>query len=261
MDINKAKDTIRKLLNLANDSGASQGEIDNAMRFAAKLLEQHQLSEEDLGAVDEKLMDLERKACTRAGATTGGSKVTEFEYNLAHFVCKLVGGVKYHTGKSVPWRENGVVKLLRNGDVWTRGQFIFYGIEEDVQIATELFAECLLTICTMAKLKWGGVYRGPGRSYCEGFVTSLLMQLDIDQQKQLKASTGTAFMVIESRKEIVAKKLEIAKAFLATTGVRLRKNTYSGGGKGFDSDAYQEGRSDGERYNPSAERRKKLSNG
>lgn len=33
--------------------------------------------------------------------------------------------------------------------------------------------ESLLAVATMSQLRWGGVARGPGGSYCQGFVTGL----------------------------------------------------------------------------------------
>ena len=38
MDINKVKDTIRKLLNTAGNEAASEGEIENAVKSARNLM-------------------------------------------------------------------------------------------------------------------------------------------------------------------------------------------------------------------------------
>jgi len=52
MALDNVKDTIRKLLNLAENDGAADGEIDNALRFARRLMHQHHLSEEDIDRSD-----------------------------------------------------------------------------------------------------------------------------------------------------------------------------------------------------------------
>lgn len=51
METTKSKqvlDKIRKLLSLANDPSASQGEVENAMKMANTLMQKHQLSGEDV---------------------------------------------------------------------------------------------------------------------------------------------------------------------------------------------------------------------
>jgi len=48
MDTTRIKEKIRKLLNLAEDDGAMEGEINNALNFARRLMLQHNISEEDI---------------------------------------------------------------------------------------------------------------------------------------------------------------------------------------------------------------------
>lgn len=49
MDIEAVKSRVRKLMALANDGQASDGEISNAMRMAAALIDQHRLDAAALG--------------------------------------------------------------------------------------------------------------------------------------------------------------------------------------------------------------------
>jgi hypothetical protein len=267
MDIEKVKDTIRKLLNLANNEGAAEGEIANAMRFAARLMEQHQLSEEDVSKVDEKLLDLEHAEMAQQSFFAHGEaeSIQQWVSSAANFACSFVGGVKWYYQSAVPVRdENGILKLKRTGSPIRRTKMTFYGIAEDVEIAHQVYDELCMTIMAVARLRFGVVYRGSGRSYCEGFMAGLWNKWynDQDQQRKLAhqpTSGSTALMVIDARKEIVARKEQLAKDWLSTK-VKLGKGRSSRSQRDVDYDAYGTGKSDGSKYSASGSRRKKLTN-
>jgi hypothetical protein len=258
MDIDKVKDTIRKLLNLANNDAATEGEVNNAMRFAARLMEQHQLSEEDvkLNKTDEKLLDLENQTFAELSGWMGGNKFCHWESEAASFACAFVGGVKWYYVEKVRYKVNGIQKLFFDGKPMTKTKVTFYGIEEDVQLAFAVYNELIMTIAAMAKLKWGGVYRGPGRNYCEGFMDGLFGKWydDQDTQKKIaKTSSSTALMVIDNRKLVVQRKAELATQWLEKRGMKLRsaskQQSYT---NEYHAEARQEGRTDGQRYTSGA---------
>jgi hypothetical protein len=262
MDVERAKATIRKLLNLANDESAAKGEIENAMRFAARLMEQHQLSDDDLSEVDSLLFDLERAEMLQQSQQLGGAKVSAWEQHAASFVCKLVGGVEHYADEPVVVRNPaGIVQLDDNGRPLMRSVIWFYGIAEDVEIARQVFAEVIVTIAAMARLKWGGVYRGDGREYCEGFVDGLHTQLRddaVETRRIAQQAGGTALLAMESRQAIVEKKRTLAQNWLRNTcGVKLSSRSF-GGASYCNDNARQDGHRDGERHAPNSERRRKL---
>jgi hypothetical protein len=262
MDIDKVKSNIRAMLNLANDSAASEGEINNAMRFVKKLMEEHQLSDADLTEVDDVLLNLERAEMASQKIYFNGAKLSEWESSAAGFACALVGGVKYYVTGRVPYRVNGILQHFPDGVAMKRPQVAFYGIAEDVEIARQIFAELTLTIASMAKLKWGGVFRKDGREYCEGFVSGLWSKYHEDnnsQKKLAQQSTGTALVAIENRGLVVNKKQELATKYLEEgLGIKLKGSISFSGNKQYSSEARQEGRSDGSKHNASVERRRKL---
>ena len=277
MDIDKVKSNIRAMLNLANDPAAAKGEIDNAMRFVTKLMDQHQLSDEDLSEVDDKLLELERKEMGKQSAYFNGCKLSEWESSAARLCCDLVGGVKYYVTHKQVYRVNGIVQLhpismfkgqQRGGNPITKPTVVFYGIAEDVEIARQIFAELTMTIASMAKLKWGGVFRKDGREYCEGFVSGMWDKLWKERKEQdntaklsnTATTKSTALVAIESRGLIVQKKTELAQSYLeGTLGIKLSKGGGFSGIKQRNSDAREEGRNDGKSHSVSSERRRKLS--
>lgn len=259
MDLDKVKDTIARLLNLAGNEAAAQGEIDNAMRFAAKLMEQHQLTEEDviLNRTEEKILDLENQTFTELGGYMGGNKFCHWESDAASFACAFVGGVKWFYNEGVPYKVNGIQQF--HTGKWahqrqTRTKVTFYGIQEDVEMAFAVYNELIMTIATMSKLKWNGVYRGPGRSYCEGFMRGIWSKYYDDQNSQLKlakrtTSNSTALVVIDNRKLVVKRKEELATQWIEKHR-KLNTASKQRGGSTFH-DAMDEGRNDGRNYNAS----------
>lgn len=256
MDLEKVKDTINKLLNLAENDAAAKGEVENAMRFAARLMEQHQLTEEDvrLNRVDEKILDLENQTFAELSGYMGGNKFCHWESDAASFACAFVGGVKWYYVEGVPYRINGILQYHTGkwaGQSQTRTRVTFYGIQEDVEMAFEVYNQLIMVIASMAKLKWGGVYRGPGRNYCEGFVKGIWSKWysDQDSQKKLaKASTSTALVVIDSRQLVVKRKEELATQWLEKSNKKLKSATKNRAGS-FNAEAQLDGRNDGHSYN------------
>lgn len=188
----RIKSRVRKLLNLANDQSAAEGEIENALRYARALMDQHHLDEADL---DEEVRE-ERMA--QMIATCGGSKMSAWESALAHAIVKVIG-FGWYVGK-------------------------------------EMFEEVGKTIATMARLKWGGVYRGPGRSYCEGFAYELLNRVSREIREQRTSEC----------KALVHQKANLARTWLREeAGVRLRSRGGGGDGGQHHHDAFGDGRRDG----------------
>jgi hypothetical protein len=264
MNIERAKATIRQLLNLAGDGAAAQGEIDNAMRFAAKLMEQHQLRDEDLSEADDVIINLERAEMGSASQATGTTTLATWEGQAAMFVCQLVGGVKcYREHASVVRNAAGIVQMDAKGNPLVRPKITFYGVAEDVEIARQVYGELLVTIAAMARLKWGGVYRGDGREYCDGFVSGLMSQLKNDraEAKQLASTSGgTALVAIETRGAIVERKEAMADDWIKKTfGVKLGAGRRGGGGRThYNGNARADGRNDGAKHSPNTDRHKKL---
>ena len=91
--IDKAKDTIRKLLDLAADDAAAENEIENAIRFARKLMDKHNLSEDDLPQADERIIDMEKEACAELFSQTGYAQWADWHKELSCVVCRIVPGV------------------------------------------------------------------------------------------------------------------------------------------------------------------------
>ena len=152
--------------------------------------------------------------------------------------------------------------LGKNGRPKKAAGVTFYGIAEEVELAIDLFNELRTTIAAMSKLRFGGVYRGDGREYCEGFVGGLFTKIKQEEKRRLEDATrdgGRALVLVQKAGELVAIKQDAAKDWLAKTHkIRLRKQSFSSGATHHNADARSQGRSDGKAHNTSAGRKLKL---
>lgn len=255
------KARIRKLLQLAENDAATDGEISNAIAFAQRLMAEHHLSEEQVKEGDPVNLhavqaDLEKLTMLRLAAFGQGEKLASWEVTLSMFVSKLVGGVGvYGSGARTVRTATGTIMFDSRGRSMVRSTVTFYGADEDVRLAQQLYVDIATTIAAMARLKFGGAFRGEGRSYGDGFVAGL----------QTKLREATAASAAESKSlaircdAIVKAKVEHANKWLKQQGVTLSSRGHGSGS--FHPSAFSAGKQDGLAADISAKRTTKLAAG
>lgn len=262
------KQQIRKILSIANDDSASEQEVENALAIAARLMDKHHLSEEDL---EESPQDQERDARTapktKQSAHGNNVRMPMWEKQLARVVATIVGGVGYYCHSSaLLTTQSGLAIRDHRGNQMKASTVVFYGITEDVETAVQLWNELRLAISALARLRYGSVARGDGAAYAEGFVSGLESkhkQQAADEKYQARITeqqTGSRGVELICRRDaLILKKHELAKEWLASPeggGVKLGKTTSSG--SNGDQNARGQGYSDGGKYNATATRTRKL---
>ena len=80
--LGSVKDNIRAMLRLAANDAAAQGEIDNALMFAKRLMNKHNLEECDLNEDDTIAFDAETAEWDRQKAEVGGATMSTWESSL-----------------------------------------------------------------------------------------------------------------------------------------------------------------------------------
>jgi len=264
--VDAVKERIRRLLAVAKDgSGATQGEIDNAIRFAQAELAKHQLSEEDLAEEPEEQYQRAEDAPKDQAPAVIGSKCYHWESALGKIISRLVGVPYYLDNAAGRHDRNGIARRDRNGKVRAAKAIMYYGIAEDAWLAAELFEELHETIVTMAMLKWGGAFRGDGGSYCEGFVRGIDKQVrnqQADEKKsaasQLDSGDSRGLVLIERRNDLIEHRIAVGKDWLLNEkGIKLGRGSGRSGASGSAA-AYSSGRADGARTAVSASRTAKL---
>lgn len=259
-DTEKIKDKIRKLLNLANNPAAFEGEITNALRFANRLMLERNITPDQLGEPQDPH---ERAASMEYGAGdafTYGQKSTFWETVLINAVCNLVGSVGSYrvAGLQSVTDEHGLIQFNTQGHPELGTKMVFYGPLEDVRDAVDLFKEWSRIIVAMARMKFGGTVSLKGKSYCEGFVESLFKGVTKVQAEQTEAhaSTGTSLVVVKAAELMVIKK-DLGKKWVEKNrGVKLRQSERSVNKQ--DAEAYGAGLSDGKKVDFKHKRALKL---
>lgn len=259
----KIKSRIRKLLNLAGDNAAFEGEITNAMQAAEALMEAHQLSRAEVMA-----------AATAAGPAGAppvappmdrtwspcyGVNFSGWEVTLANAIAKLVGTVQFYTAKKT--REFGAFATSKMA-----AHAVWYGPAEDAALAAELFGEWVYVVATMAVGKYGGCFRGNGAQYADGFASALLSKAFANAiaRRAIVTAGTTALVRVGDNKSLAALQTQTredsSRWLEKSCGVKLRSGGTRGGYSG-SGEAYAHGRNDGNRADFSATRKPKLGAG
>lgn len=266
-DMDRIKETIRDLLNLADNDGAFEQEAENALRFARKLMNRHGLDQSDL--------EEERDATSVAAAAdveygrrnsfSESSTLSKWEETVATTACEILGTVQWYVQtKILKKTPHGTVQTHpRTGKPLRGTRMVFYGPAGDCEHVIDLLDEWRALIMAMARLKYGGVFKGPGRSYCEGFAHSLwrkfaqIREEEERQKKQLDGDRSMALMLVNSSAIQVAKKEKGSDWLKNVEGIKLQKRPATSYRK-HHGDAFNKGVADGKRANVSAERKKRL---
>jgi len=217
----KILERIRKLMRLAQDDGASEGEVENALRMARDLMDKAGIAEDQVVLEDDAAETVE---VIQQDARSAGV-ITPWQQNLAWVSCYICD-VRFVIRTVPEWRD---------GRRKTRKSIVFIGLPRDVAIACELYEELLVTIRTMARWRYGNGFGTMHRSYAEGFVSALIdkarrMQ---DASKQQASQAGAI---------ILAKDAIIERYMSENMHVRSTKSRRST----VDSRAYLRGSTDGQ---------------
>lgn len=259
--LEEAKNKIRKLMNLAADDAATEGEINNALEFARRLALRHNIDESELDP---------SKTCHEVAADAEYDqmksyshfvRLTRWESYLSQAIAELVGTIgAYVAGQEYAKTPHGTVEFDKKGQPKKRTAVAFYGPVADVQDALELYDEWRTTIIAMARMRYSTAVRHEGRSYAEGFSSELfrkVKKLAKQNPQQLQDSECTALAVSNGLSLMKAKKKEAKEWLSREKGVKLRSR---GGGPGgeFHGEAFSQGRRDGAAANFSRDVTRKI---
>lgn len=235
MNLDKIKSSIRAMLNLASNHAASQGEKDNAMTHVQRLMEEHNLREEDLADADGLLDSLDNVAAGKYKINMG-KRQCMWHASLAMFVKELLATVEAYCVKN---KSSNTVDI------------VFYGVMSDCEIAAEIFIEVRDMIDLTARKKYGGAKKGDGYRYSMGFTGGLQEQLR--RLQAIRPSSSTALVV--ARHAIVVRKQAIAKKVVTDEGPGTFQKQST---RTPHDDAYVEGWDTGLHHTVNPDRRKKL---
>lgn len=260
------REKIKGLLNIAKDDAASEHEVETALRLATRLMEKNQLSEEDLVGDPVAQRNSVRDEKKVKQSSSVGTKIWTWETILSSAVQQVVPGVGVFSCKSQEKTPSGLIVRDEKGEPKKVGQFVFFGSEEDVEIAIRVFSEVRLAVIALARLKYGSVFRGDGAAYAEGFCTGLYHKLKSEKAAELDSAKIAAsnnqpngLILIERRNDLIKAKIESSRNWLASpAGGSIRLTVESRSGSSGSSQARSAGVRDGSKYQVDGARRAKL---
>jgi hypothetical protein len=262
----RIKKTIRELLNLSENDAAFEQEAENALRFARKLMLRHNIDQSDLEA--ERTQDEVDAAAEveygRKHFYSETSGIAAWERSLNQLVSRLVGTVNwYYSTGELKRTRHGAYVYLDNGKRKRAARVTFYGPVADCLEAIDLVDEWRQIIIAMARLKCGTVFRGSGRSYCEGFVNGLDDKLDTIEQEEKKevkaiAKDRSNALMIRNSTEIMKAKKQKGRAWLKNVARVTLSGTANASTAAHDSSAYQSGKKDGTKASITRTKTKRL---
>jgi hypothetical protein len=216
----RIKDRVRKLLAVSVDDAATQGEIDNAIRFAKIIMAKHQLSEDEIPTDDPSAVKTVEFARTYAQSV--GVHLTDWEMDLARFISAFVGTVSWYRNGGHATRKNslGLAVFDKKGDPQRCRTVVFYGPQEDVELAQELQTDLSITIASMARARYGGPHRGSGREYAEGFVEGL-REANTRARKEIQSNDEGRALVVQSDKRNSLVRVDGRKWLKDVVGIRF----------------------------------------
>jgi hypothetical protein len=238
IDNETIKDKIRKLLNLAGNEGAFDGEVDNCLRLARKLMLKHNIKEDEV-RLDPENMNAGKTTYGSMDVFSFGRDMAKWEGVLLQVIAKLVGTISAYRNSGLQGKQMNT----KTGKTHTR--LTFYGPLADVQDAVEIYEEWSRIIVSLARMKTGAWVRQGGRSYCEGFVSALYVKVTtIEKEENTEVATGKSLILRDAKAIMAEKRVEGDKWLAKERGVRLkqRKSHFN---RGDDPHMFQKGKEDG----------------
>lgn len=250
MDLTKVKEMLRRLLAVAKDDASSESEIEQATSIANHYMAAYHLSESD---VEEKkplnpMQLAETFTYTSDYVQTKGVKICSWENYLAGLIVDMFKSLGcYISSDHKRLSENGFVEVDKKTQNPLRcSRVVFYGVDEEIAAAREIYSNFQITIAAMALLKHGTIVSSAGRAYGEGFVAGARQAFETAKAKEQQADVETRTLIRKSNEIAIAKKYQASK-WLKRQGVELgeaiQHNVKS------NASAYSQGYSDGRQSN------------
>lgn len=182
MDKNEVVEKVAKCLALSEDSGATEGEREQASRTAERLMLKYNIEQLDftLNVEDEKT-DAKKQDVSMFGEG-------EWEMYLAQGIARV-----FHC--------EIVIFQITN-------KIVFFGMKNDLEITIDLFERLLFLIDSKGSLAYPKSYKAKIRAYCSGMQSRVVSRLkDLYKRAEDKMTSDCKELIIV-KKDIVKNKVK-----------------------------------------------------
>lgn len=216
----KIIDRVKKMMALANCTGAAEGERDNALRMAYNLLAKHNLTMNEVDA---------HNATKEEGRESQQAKFVVYPW--ARSIASLVGSLFFCN-----------YYFMRSGS-GKQATHCFIGKASNATTAQYMSEFVVKSVCREAARLYGSAITPEARCFAIGVVRKLQERIaEIKASLNKESKTGTALALINLDKS----EREANSLWLVEQGVKLKQSASRGKGV-TDSDAYHAGKDFGSR--------------
>lgn len=230
MNREKALRAVKALHAKTVESGATSQEAESAFIMALKLMHEHNIQEHELRSSDYQA-ETDPDDAVYVKVPIYSAKITHWYGRLGIVICENL--VK---NCSVVWDH------WYNDDKrrWQKA-LTFFGESESVEYAIELYHLWQKEITDKAVKLFNGSQRGPGNSYCAGFVEGLCKAIKNAEKHAKRLASSTELVVISNAVTLHNSWIDTAK-----TKFKMQSRNGAGSKAGYDRDAYKQGLREGE---------------
>jgi len=179
---------LEALMKRTRDNGASEAEVEAAMKIARRLMDEHNIAMEEVltkqASAGPATIEIKEEEARTA------SKMDRFEQYLMSTAADVCD-VRWYYQKSHKWDEATQKRK-------TQVKLVFFGMAQDVLAARFLFLELLVVVRSMARAKVGTPWGQRHYYYCDGFCSGLANQANkLKKQSQDEATSGTGLILLK----------------------------------------------------------------
>lgn len=210
----KVLERIKKMIALGNDSAATEGERETALRMAYNLLAKHNLSISDLPG------DQSNEVRERQDIVISADK---WARSLAHAVAKLFFCKYFYSSTGTSGKD----------------KHCFVGRQSNVITARYMSEYLIKSVKREATARYKSPTSPHGRSFCVGTVDSVRKRVEQMLQQDTESTPGTALVLVGVHKrEAAANDKWLEQAGLALTTSKSRADNSLRAGAFYDGRDY-----------------------
>lgn len=230
---------IRKLMNYARDGSASEGEVENALGHAKRLMSKFDVEEHEILPKSESAQKAAYESIIELDAYDRAGGINPWDRSLLNALCQMFDTRMYTQSRYYRRNPDGTIgeEFRDRHGKWQDREFaVVYGLPRDVEVTIALYRELLPTMRTMLRFRYPRDWRKLEGSYCEGFVDRIYTRAR-EAKSYAKHSETTAIVLVKD--QLVAR--------YAEEKLNLRSRRGGGGRREIDGGAYAAGSTDGSR--------------
>lgn len=214
MSVEKILDRVKKMLAIANDAGATEGERDNALRMSYNLLAKHNLSMADLPT--EENNEVRERQDTVISAD-------KWSRSLAQAVAKLFFCKYFYSRTNTSGKD----------------KHCFVGRQSNCITARYMTEYLIKSVKREAISRYSSPTSPQGRSFCVGTVDSIRKRVEEMIKTDTESTPGTALVLVSlHQREADANAKWLEQAGLALTTSKSRADNSLRAGAFYDGRDY-----------------------